>query len=143
MFCAAACIPLHGEPLPPVAVALTKTGVDISYLGCRDELTLEVAVQQVESSSGGIVTGPILWRIESQGGVDIDVVRVGQTPQGFKEVVAQSEDLPTDGLLTITVVTTGNEASVDIELSQLQPGQVFVDGVAVDREDADYGRPSC
>jgi hypothetical protein len=137
-----ACI--RGEPLPPIGVTYGGGSIGILYEGCKDEQVLEVSVKEVlPTDSGGIVTGPVHWRIRSDEGLELDRFSVGVTPPGFREVVPSERVLPVDLDLAISIVTTRSQGSTGVRLDETKPGLVSYGGKNVSVEEFERQTGDC
>lgn len=130
-----ACVPFRGEPVPPIAVVRGDASVEVLYGRCAAERIKSISVQRVDATSGGVVSGPKLWEIESRTGIEADRFTVGETPTGFETTITLEGELPHDRELAITVKTSDFEGSVDVRLSDARPGLVYIDGENLELEE--------
>ena len=130
---------VHAEVAAPAVPAASPCRVS----RCPDERVLEVSVQRHDSGSGGIVKGPVLWRIKSSNGVAVDAVTVGESPKGFDTVVALDGPLPPDAEVVVEVKTTYAKGNMGVRLSALDLGKVYVFGDDVPRQDFEGDAKSC
>jgi len=138
-----ACIPFGGEPLPPIAMEGPAEGPSVLYQLCSDERVRRVAVQRVDSSKGGTVTGPVLWDVRSADGSELERYVVGTTPPGFTPAVVLNGPLPEDELLVVLLETTRFESSADVRLSDIQPGRLLLHGENIDEAEFEVQRAAC
>jgi hypothetical protein len=130
----AACI--RGEPLAPIGVTYEGGSVGILYGGCKGEQVREVSIKEVlPTDRGGIVTGPVHWRIRSDEGLELERFSVGDPPLGFQELEPSDGALPTDRDLSISILTTRSQGNAGVRLDKIKPGFVYFGGENVTGEE--------
>jgi hypothetical protein len=138
-----ACVPLGGEPFPPLAIAVEDSRVEVILTRCG-ELIREVSVRQLGPSQGGPSSERLLWAARVDDGEGVVGLTIGEAPVGFRTGTTLQESLPQDGQLVISVVTSfDTDISKGVVLSQLQAGEVLYRGEAVPREEFEDQRSEC
>ncbi len=124
-----ACVPFRAEPVPPIAIVRDGQVVEILYGRCPGESVSTVRVQRIDHSAGGIVTGPVLWEIQSSAGTEVERIRVGGHIPGFRTIVPLDQQLPTKVPIVVDIQSSRFENSMTVsDVSDAKAGRAYSDG---------------
>lgn len=122
------------SPLNQGAVTLDEDSQlpELVLTFCDGEGVEAVRLTEARFEDGYYEEGRTLWRIETAAPRPIQTVTVGEVPEGFREVVPLSTDLPDDLVMMAENGGTGGIAAEQgggaFALSELEPGVLHQDG---------------